>query len=46
MSKNTLAKLKHMAPPLDKDSASAKSATDAMRMHALADVLKHLSPAA
>ena len=46
MSKNTLAKLKHMVPALDKDSANAKNTTDAMRMHALADVLKHLSPTA
>jgi len=41
MSNNSLEKLKRMAPSLEKSAASAKSPADAMRMHALADVLKH-----
>jgi hypothetical protein len=43
MSKNKTAKLKGMAPSLEKSASTAKSQADSMRMHALADVLKHLS---
>ena len=46
MSKSQTAKLKGMAPWLEKSAATAKTPADSMRMHALADVLKHLSPAA
>ena len=46
MSKSQTAKLKGMAPSLEKSAATAKTPADSMRMHALADVLKHLSPAA
>jgi hypothetical protein len=46
MNKGKVAKLKRMAPSLDKSAAAAKNSIDAMRMHALADVLKHLSAAA
>jgi len=43
MSKNNLAKLQGMAPSLEKSAATAKTPADSMRMHALADVLKHPS---
>jgi hypothetical protein len=43
MSKSKLAKLKSMAPSLEKSAASAKSPVDATRLHALADILKHPS---
>jgi len=43
MSGSKLAKLKNMAPSLEKSADAAKSPTDATRLHALADVLKHLS---
>jgi hypothetical protein len=43
MNKSNLAKLKNMVPSLEKDAASAKTPADSMRMHALADVLKHPS---
>jgi hypothetical protein len=46
MSKSQIAKLKGMTPSLEKSAASAKTPADSMRMHALAEVLKHLSPAA
>ena len=46
MSKSQTAKLKGMAPSLEKSAATAKTPADSMRMHALADVLRHLSPAA
>ena len=46
MSKSQTAKLKGMAPWLEKSAATAKTPADSMRMHALADVLRHLSPAA
>jgi hypothetical protein len=46
MSKAQMAKLKAMAPSLEKSAATAKTSADSMRMHALANVLKHLSPAA
>jgi len=38
-----LAKLKRMAPSLEKSAAMAKSPADSTRLYALADVLKHLS---
>jgi hypothetical protein len=43
MSTNKVAKLKSMAPSLEKSAATAKTPADAMRMHALADVLSHPS---
>ena len=43
MNKNKRGKLKGMAPSLEKSAASAKSPTDATRLHALADILKHPS---
>jgi hypothetical protein len=46
MNKGKVAKLKGMAPSLEKSAASAKTPADSMRMHGLADVLTHLSPAA
>jgi len=43
MSKKSVAKLKHMAPALEKSAANAKTPADSMRMRALADVLRHPS---
>lgn len=43
MSKANVAKLKAMAPTLEKSAATARTPADSMRMHALADVLKHPS---
>jgi len=43
MSKSKTAKLKSMVPSLEKSAAIAKTPADSMRMHALADVLKHPS---
>jgi hypothetical protein len=43
MSKSKLAKLKNMAPSLEKSAATAKSPVDATRLRALADILKHPS---
>ena len=43
MSKGKLAKLKSMAPSLEKSAATAKSPADSTRLRALADVLKHPS---
>jgi hypothetical protein len=43
LNKNSLAKLKRMAPALVKSAATAKTPADSMRMRALADVLKHPS---
>jgi hypothetical protein len=43
MSKSNLAKLKRMAPSLDKSAATAKSPSDSKRLQALADILKHPS---
>jgi hypothetical protein len=43
MSKSKVAKLRGMAPSLEKSAATAKTPADSMRMHALADVLKHPS---
>jgi hypothetical protein len=42
MSKGKLAKLKRMAPSLEKSAAIAKSPADSTRLHALAEVLEHL----
>lgn len=42
LSKGKLAKLKSLAPSLEKDAATAKTPVDATRLHNLADVLKHL----
>ena len=43
MSKSDLAKLKHMAPSVQKSAATAKSPNDSKRLQALADILKHPS---
>jgi hypothetical protein len=43
MSRGKLAKLKGMAPSLEKSAATAKSPADSARLHALADILKHPS---
>jgi hypothetical protein len=43
MSEGKLAKLKRMAPAVETDAAMAKSPDDSTRLHALANVLKHLS---
>ncbi len=43
MRKSNMAKLKGMAPSLEKNAAAAKTPADSMRMRALADVLKHPS---
>jgi hypothetical protein len=41
MSQNNVTKLSDMAPSLEKSAAEAKNPADAMRMRALAEVLKH-----
>jgi hypothetical protein len=43
LSKGSLAKLKSFAPSLEKSAATAKTPADSMRMHELANVLKHPS---
>jgi hypothetical protein len=43
MNPGKLAKLNKMAPSLEKSATTAKSAADASRLHALADILKHPS---
>jgi hypothetical protein len=43
LNKSNLAKLQSMAPSLESSAATAKTPADAMRMHALAEVLKHPS---
>jgi hypothetical protein len=43
MSKGKLAKLKRMAPSLEKSADSAKSPADSARLHDLAEILKHPS---
>jgi hypothetical protein len=43
MSKNKVAKLQNVAPSIEQTAASAKSPTDAARLHALAEILKHPS---
>jgi hypothetical protein len=46
MNKAKMTKLKAMAPSLEKSATTAKNQADAMRMHALADVLNRLSSGA
>jgi hypothetical protein len=41
LSQNKVAKLQHMAPSLEKSASTAKTPTDAARLHALAEILKH-----
>ena len=41
MSKGKVAKLKSMAPSLEKSAATAKSPANSARLHGLADILKH-----
>ena len=41
LSKSQAAKLKAMAPSLEKDAAAAKSPVDRTRLHALEEILKH-----
>jgi hypothetical protein len=43
MSRDTLAKLKSMAPSLAKDAGTAKSQADSTRLRALAEILEHPS---
>ncbi|HET9804098.1 MAG TPA: hypothetical protein VFP96_12735 [Candidatus Acidoferrum sp.] len=43
MNKSKVTKLKKMAPALEKSADGSKNALDGKRIHALADVLKHLS---
>ena len=43
MSKGKVGKLKKMAPSLEKSAATAKTPSDATRMRALAEILKHPS---
>ncbi|HTA22401.1 MAG TPA: hypothetical protein VK763_02625 [Terriglobales bacterium] len=42
-SKSSMAKLKRMAPALEKSATTTKTPADSMRIHALAEVLKHAS---
>jgi hypothetical protein len=42
-SKSSMAKLKRMAPSLEKSATTTKTPADSMRIHALAEVLKHAS---
>jgi len=43
LSKSKVAKLKQMAPDVEKSAAAAQSAADASRLHALAAILQHPS---
>ena len=43
MNKKKVAKLKSMAPGLERDATGAKTPADSQRMHALAGVLQHLA---
>jgi hypothetical protein len=43
MNKGKVAKLKKMAPSVEKSAATAKTPADSARLHALADILKHPS---
>jgi hypothetical protein len=43
LSKGSMAKLRGMAPSLEKSATTAKAPADSMRMHALAEILKHPS---
>jgi hypothetical protein len=41
MNKNKVAKLQNMTPSIEQTAANTKSPTDAARIHALAEILKH-----
>jgi hypothetical protein len=41
MNKNKVAKLQNMTPSIEQTAATTKSPTDAARIHALAEILKH-----
>jgi hypothetical protein len=43
LNKGKVKKLRHMAPSLEQNAATAKSPADSKRLHALADILKHPS---
>jgi hypothetical protein len=43
LSKSKVAKLKQMAPDVEKSAVAAQNATDASRLHALAAILQHPS---
>jgi hypothetical protein len=43
LSKSKVAKLKQMAPDVEKSAAAAKTLADATRLHALAAILQHPS---
>ena len=43
MNKSKLAKLRHMAPSLEKSAVTAKTPADSARLHALAEILQHPS---
>ncbi len=43
MNRGKVAKLKHMAPSLEKSAGTAKTPADSARLHALANILKHPS---
>src|SRR5437016_1986388 len=43
LSRSKVAKVKGMAPSLEKDAATAKSPADSTRLHELAEILKHPS---
>jgi hypothetical protein len=43
MNRGRVKKLKGMAPSVEKSAATAKTPSDAARLHALADILKNLS---
>jgi len=43
LGRGKLGKLKRMAPSLEKSAATAKNPADAIRLHALAEILKHPS---
>jgi hypothetical protein len=43
MNKGKVSKLQRMAPSLEKSAATTKNPSDAARLHALADILKHPS---
>jgi hypothetical protein len=43
LNKSKMAKLQHMAEPLERSAATTKNPADANRLHALAEILKHPS---
>ena len=43
LTRSTVGRLKGMAPSLEQDAATAKNPADAMRLHDLAEILKHPS---